>query len=100
MLRLSACKSPYRAPLTHCHLLPWLSRDPTGAEISVRGKDAALALLAQHKATVDSGVSFTEVASKNSDCGSAQDGGSLGFFGPGQMMAVRQECPMLCGAGL
>mgnify|MGYP000096430623 FL=1 len=29
---------------------------------------------------------FTEMAEKHSDCSSAQRGGHLGFFGPGQML--------------
>ena len=35
------------------------------------------------KITVDN---FTEMAKQHSDCNSAQRGGHLGFFGPGQML--------------
>lgn len=31
------------------------------------------------------GRSFAQVAQEVSDCGSAQDGGDLGWFGPGEM---------------
>ena len=45
-------------------------------------------LLLGYRARIESGeVGFAELASKESDCGSAKKGGDLGPFGPGQMQS-------------
>ncbi len=38
------------------------------------------------KAQIEGGVDFAEVAAQHSSCPSGKDGGSLGTFGPGQMV--------------
>ena len=39
------------------------------------------------KSQIDGGADFAEVAKEHSSCPSGQDGGDLGTFGPGQMVA-------------
>eukprot|EP00033_Pygsuia_biforma_P003252 GCRY01003564.1.p1 GENE.GCRY01003564.1~~GCRY01003564.1.p1 ORF type:complete len:159 (+),score=26.83 GCRY01003564.1:120-596(+) len=51
-----------------------------------RTKDEALQILQGFRERIVSGqVTFAELASQESDCSSAKNGGDLGFFGPGQM---------------
>ena len=42
---------------------------------------------------------FAQMASTESDCGSAQDGGDLGFFESGQMMAPFEEATAAIAVG-
>ncbi len=64
-------------------------RDPSGAEISVRSKETARALLAGYREQIVAGASlpheFSKFAKQYSDCSSASRGGDLGSFGRGDM---------------
>lgn len=51
-----------------------------------RSKDEALEQINALKAEIDGGAEFADVASANSDCPSAADGGNLGQFSKGQMV--------------
>jgi len=62
-------------------------KDPNGVEIKARTQQDADAELEKLLVGLRSGsLNFEETASKVSDCGSAQEGGDLGEFGPGEMM--------------
>ncbi|TFK56327.1 rotamase-domain-containing protein [Heliocybe sulcata] len=51
-----------------------------------RSKDEAVEILRGYQAEIGgSADKFAELASKNSDCNSARNGGDLGWFGRGQM---------------
>ncbi|KAL0225767.1 hypothetical protein P9112_013091 [Eukaryota sp. TZLM1-RC] len=57
-----------------------------------RSKEEALVILQDLKNKIDSSeASFAEIAKTYSDCGSAQNGGDLGLFSPGQMQAAFEE---------
>jgi NIMA-interacting peptidyl-prolyl cis-trans isomerase 1 len=57
-----------------------------------RTKEEALEILLRHRERIVSGeVGFAELASKESDCGSAKKGGDLGPFGRGQMQKPFEE---------
>ena len=43
------------------------------------------------KKQIDGGADFAEMAKKHSKCPSGREGGSLGEFGPGQMVAEFDE---------
>ena len=43
------------------------------------------------KAQIEGGADFAELAKEHSSCSSAQQGGELGEFGPGQMVAEFDE---------
>jgi len=80
--------TPYRVlPAGSRRPASW--KDESGAQIKQRTKEAAIQiLLGFRKQIVDSAnpeQTFIELASKESDCSSARDGGNLGDFGPGQM---------------
>lgn len=53
---------------------------------ATRSKEEALSQINDLKAQIDAEADFAELASKNSDCPSGRDGGSLGVFGRGQMV--------------
>eukprot|EP00803_Ostreobium_quekettii_P005552 evm.model.scf_1202EXC.2 EVM.evm.TU.scf_1202EXC.2 scf_1202EXC:24623-28990(-) len=54
--------------------------------VITRTKEEALEIIKGYRELITSGqADFAELASKESDCGSAQSGGDLGPFGPGQM---------------
>ena len=67
------------------------SRNPSSwrEQTVTRTKDEAIARLSELRATIaasdDVEATFRELASHESDCRSAREGGSLGFFGRGKM---------------
>ena len=67
------------------------SRNPSSwrEHAVTRTKDEAIARLSELRATIaasdDVEATFRELASHESDCRSAREGGSLGFFGRGKM---------------
>jgi len=57
-----------------------------------RSKDEALEIIKAHREDIVSGkTTLEELASTESDCSSARNGGDLGFFGPGQMQRPFEE---------
>ena len=73
-------------------------KDPEGAQIAVRSRDQAAQMLEAWSAELRAigepqalHAKFGEIARAESDCGSAQDGGDLGFFEHGQMMPAFEE---------
>jgi len=63
------------------------SRRPSSwkEENITRTKEEATEMILEFKKRIDSGESFVDIATKDSDCSSAKRGGDLGSFGPGQM---------------
>lgn len=55
----------------------------TARHILVKTETEALQL----KQQIEGGADFAELAKKHSSCPSSRDGGNLGSFGPGQMVA-------------
>ena len=55
---------------------------------ATRSKDEAQAQIAVLKTQLDGGADFAELAGQNSDCPSSAEGGDLGTFGRGQMVAA------------
>ncbi len=53
---------------------------------ATRSQDEAKKQIAEIKTQLDEGVDFSALAGKFSDCPSANQGGDLGAFGPGQMV--------------
>ncbi|XP_070532524.1 uncharacterized protein [Ptychodera flava] len=65
-----------------------------------RSKEEALQILQKHRQAIVSGqVSLGELASTESDCSSAQRGGDLGQFGPGQMQKPFEEATFALKVG-
>ncbi|VDP66858.1 unnamed protein product [Echinostoma caproni] len=69
-----------------------------------RSKEEALEIIKRHKQRIEAGeIEFADLASTESDCGSAQNGGDLGFFSRGQMQkpfedaAFQLEVGEMCG---
>jgi NIMA-interacting peptidyl-prolyl cis-trans isomerase 1 len=65
------------------------SRNPSSwrERTIIRSKEQALKRLAELKAKIDNGeATFEDVAKTDSDCGSAKNGGDLGFFARGDML--------------
>lgn len=52
-----------------------------------RDKEAALSAINDIKAKIDAGEEFAALAKEHSDCPSGTDGGDLGSFGRGAMVA-------------
>ncbi len=50
-------------------------------------KESALASINEIKAKIDGGDAFSDLAREHSDCPSGADGGDLGSFGHGAMVA-------------
>jgi NIMA-interacting peptidyl-prolyl cis-trans isomerase 1 len=81
-------------------------KDPEGATIKTRTRDQAATMLESYRATLSAAGDpqtllnqFAQMASTESDCGSAQDGGDLGFFESGQMMAPFEEATAAIAVG-
>ena len=55
-------------------------------------KDAALVKIREIRERIVNGGDFAEEAKKHSDCPSGQQGGSLGWFGPGMMVPEFDKC--------
>ena len=53
---------------------------------ATRTKDEALQQINEMKTAIEGGGDFAELAKANSDCPSGQEGGDLGWFGPGMMV--------------
>lgn len=78
------------------------SRNPvsrrTGQSTSGLSREAAIAELEEIKKVITPD-NFQQMAQERSDCGSFADGGSLGMFGPGQMMAPFEEATFALQVG-
>jgi peptidyl-prolyl cis-trans isomerase NIMA-interacting 1 len=57
------------------------------------------AIISQIESSSDIEGTFSEIASTESDCSSAQRGGDLGFFGPGQMQKAFEEASFALEVG-
>uniref|UniRef100_A0A7S2XKE8 Peptidyl-prolyl cis-trans isomerase n=1 Tax=Lotharella oceanica TaxID=641309 RepID=A0A7S2XKE8_9EUKA len=70
-------------------------KDPAGVEIKKRTVQDADNILEGYLSTIksasDAKSTFAEIAKKNSDCGSAKNGGDLGPFGPGDMQKAFED---------
>mmetsp|Transcript_17906 Transcript_17906/g.45892 ORF Transcript_17906/g.45892 Transcript_17906/m.45892 type:complete len:112 (+) Transcript_17906:125-460(+) len=65
-----------------------------------RSKEEALEMIKEfRKQLVDGRVEFAALASKESHCGSAQAGGDLGPFGPGQMQKAFEDATFALAVG-
>ncbi|KAL0238354.1 hypothetical protein GEMRC1_012827 [Eukaryota sp. GEM-RC1] len=65
-----------------------------------RTVDEALDILENYRSSiVNNTASFEDISSKYSDCGSAKNGGDLGFFGPGQMQRPFEDAVKSLGVG-
>ena len=76
-----------------CHLLQKHtgSRNPVNrrkGEQVTRSKDEAIANINAFKAQISSLDDFMRLSQEHSECGSGEQGGDLGMFGPGQMQAA------------
>eukprot|EP00051_Salpingoeca_urceolata_P026682 m.478188 g.478188 ORF g.478188 m.478188 type:complete len:118 (+) comp21064_c0_seq1:140-493(+) len=61
-------------------------RDEDGKQIRARSKDQATAILREYREKIVADpAQFEAIASTDSDCGSAAQGGDVGLFGPGEM---------------
>jgi len=81
-------------------------KDPEGAVIQTRTRDDAAQILEGYRATLSAIADpqalldqFAQIASTESDCGSAQDGGDLGYFSSGQMMPPFEEATAALAVG-
>ncbi|XP_042200590.1 peptidyl-prolyl cis-trans isomerase NIMA-interacting 1 [Callorhinchus milii] len=78
------------------------SRRPSSwrQERITRTKEEALEILNDYIRMIKSGeATFQSLASKNSDCSSAREGGDLGYFGRGQMQKAFEEATYLLKVG-
>eukprot|EP00238_Polyblepharides_amylifera_P004009 CAMPEP_0196592958 /NCGR_PEP_ID=MMETSP1081-20130531/74284_1 /TAXON_ID=36882 /ORGANISM="Pyramimonas amylifera, Strain CCMP720" /LENGTH=86 /DNA_ID=CAMNT_0041916789 /DNA_START=155 /DNA_END=415 /DNA_ORIENTATION=+ len=65
-----------------------------------RTKEMAIEGINKIKAGIESGnLIWEEVASKESDCSSAKQGGDLGFFGRGQMQKPFEDASFALAVG-
>mmetsp|Transcript_19326 Transcript_19326/g.32485 ORF Transcript_19326/g.32485 Transcript_19326/m.32485 type:complete len:116 (-) Transcript_19326:353-700(-) len=60
-------------------------KDPDGDQIKKRTKEQAIEQLKKFMGAIEGGADWAQIAEKESDCGSAKQGGDLGFFGRGDM---------------
>ena len=58
---------------------------------ATRSKDQALQQIGELKDQIAGGASFADLAREHSDCPSGQQGGDLGTFGRGQMVAAFEQ---------
>jgi parvulin-like peptidyl-prolyl isomerase len=58
---------------------------------ATRSKEEAATDIAALRSQVLDGSDFSDLARSNSDCPSAEDGGDLGFFGRGVMVAAFED---------
>jgi peptidyl-prolyl cis-trans isomerase NIMA-interacting 1 len=73
----------------------WKSPDPI-----TRSKEEALSILAGHAAAIAEGrAAFDDLASRESDCSSARQGGDLGHFGRGQMQKPFEDAAFALQVG-
>ncbi|XP_064649454.1 putative peptidyl-prolyl cis-trans isomerase dodo [Lineus longissimus] len=87
-----------------CHLLVKHSgsRRPSSwrQDVITRSKDDAQSILIGYIDRIKRGeITFEELASTESDCSSARNGGSLGFFGPGQMQPAFEQAAFALKVG-
>lgn len=78
------------------------SRRPASwkSERITRSKEEALQILARHRESIVSGqTSFEALASTESDCSSAKNGGDLGHFGHGQMQKPFEDVAFSLSVG-
>jgi NIMA-interacting peptidyl-prolyl cis-trans isomerase 1 len=78
------------------------SRRPSSwkQEKITRTKEEALEMLRGFRSAIASGeVGFAELASRESDCGSAKRGGDLGLFGRGQMQKPFEDATFALEVG-
>lgn len=77
------------------HILLRVGPNATAAQ-----RDSVLALARDLRARAAAGANFAELAEEYSeDPGSAREGGDLGFFGPGQMVAPFEEAAFALDVG-
>ena len=79
-----------------CHILQKHtgSRNPINRRKGVqvtRSKEEAIANINNFKEQIASLDDFKRLALEHSECGSGEQGGDLGVFGPGQMQAPFEE---------
>ncbi|CAI9766719.1 unnamed protein product [Fraxinus pennsylvanica] len=75
-------------------------KDPEGRVISATTRDDAVSQLKDLRVDIVSGkASFSDVASRYSDCSSAKRGGDLGSFGRGQMQKPFEEATYILKVG-
>lgn len=58
---------------------------------ATRSKEEALQQMGALQEQIAGGVSFADLAQQSSDCPSGQQGGDLGTFGRGQMVAAFEQ---------
>mmetsp|Transcript_3955 Transcript_3955/g.5158 ORF Transcript_3955/g.5158 Transcript_3955/m.5158 type:complete len:152 (+) Transcript_3955:46-501(+) len=78
------------------------SRNPSSWKESkiTRSKDEAIEILKAHREKIaNKEVEFADLASTESDCGSAQSGGDLGWFGRGEMQKPFEEATYALAVG-
>jgi len=74
-------------------------RDPDGVQITKRTKEEAIATLMAFHDRITKGEDFAQLASQNSDCSSAKNGGDLGMFGRGAMQKPFEDASFALGVG-
>lgn len=71
------------------HIL--LMYEGSARSTATRSKEEALAEIQELSTVIAEGGDFGQLAAENSDCPSGQQGGDLGTFGRGQMVAPFEE---------
>lgn len=66
---------------------------------ATRTKDEALQQINDLKSEIEGGADFAALAKDNSDCPSGQEGGDLGWFGPGMMVPEFDDAVFNMGVG-